>query len=497
MRLIPKKRRGLALAGAMALAMVGSLVAARLALTTLALSSLLQKAGASEVSFNVAQASLWHVVVENLKFRIQTQAFAARRVSVNRLHWWTPSLGAVVVEQARVPLRVDALVSPPPGEAGKPKGHAVVAPLVLPMEAITVDGQLVLQASGAADQRLTVKFEAHWVEKNTWTTALHAAGAGLVLEATGKFDTAMRRLDFVVPEFSLDLTDGQAFAQKIAPLPDGPWELAGKISGSAAGRMEGRDLTGSAKVRLRDGRVVNASKSLAMEGIEADFEMTGFGPFATKPGTLRTREVKAGRLVLRDLDCRLAFASADKVDVTKATFRTLGGTVSAEPFTYVINPLALGVVVLVEDISVAEVLALTQDLPAKATGRLDGRFPIHVDESGVQFGTGWLELKPGTYADVQFDASGLLTRGVSPNNPSYAILKKVESGLLKLQLSELRLDIRPPNAPPGRSAQLHMAGQPVDKEVRAPVTLDLNVNGPLEKLLNLGMDSRLDFGSKR
>ena len=62
-------------------------------------------------------------------------------------------------------------------------------------------------------------------------------------------------------------------------------------------------------------------------------------------------------------------------------------------------------------------------------------------------------------------------------------------------ISELRLDIRPTNAPEGRSAQLHIAGQPVDKEVKAPVILDLNVNGPLEKLINMGLDSRLSIGS--
>ena len=51
-------------------------------------------------------------------------------------------------------------------------------------------------------------------------------------------------------------------------------------------------------------------------------------------------------------------------------------------------------------------------------------------------------------------------------------------------------------APAGRTARLHLAGAPVDPDVKAPVILDLNVNGPLEKLINLGLDSRLSFGSK-
>jgi hypothetical protein len=170
--------------------------------------------------------------------------------------------------------------------------------------------------------------------------------------------------------------------------------------------------------------------------------------------------------------------------------------VSAERFILVPSQSRLEAVLLVDGINVEEVLALTKDLPARATGRVSGRFPMRIDQSGLQFGTGWLGLKPGVYAEIQFNAKGLLTGGMSPNSPGYAVLEKVESGLLKLKVSELRLDIRPPNSPPGRSAQLHLAGEPVDPTVKAPVTLDLNVNGPIEKLLNMGMDSRLSFGAK-
>src|SRR5258708_26794353 len=97
-------------------------------------------------------------------------------------------------------------------------------------------------------------------------------------------------------------------------------------------------------------------------------------------------------------------------------------------------------------------MALTQDLPAKATGRVNGRFPVRIDGSGLRIGTGWLELKPGVYAEIQFNANGLLTRGVAANSPSYAVLQKAESGLPKLKITESRLKIRPPNPPPAPPA---------------------------------------------
>src|SRR5258708_7319341 len=64
-------------------------------------------AGASEIKFTITEASPWRVVVEDIGFSVRTQGFAAKRVTFTRAHWWTPSLGTVRVEQARVPITVD------------------------------------------------------------------------------------------------------------------------------------------------------------------------------------------------------------------------------------------------------------------------------------------------------------------------------------------------------------------------------------------------------
>jgi hypothetical protein len=203
-----------------------------------------------------------------------------------------------------------------------------------------------------------------------------------------------------------------------------------------------------------------------------------------------------GQLTLTDLEAEVACEGFEKLVVSHLSLKALGGSVAAEPFKYFPALRALDAVLVVDGVSVEEVMAMTKDLPAQAAGRVDGRVPIRIDGGGLRFGTGWLALKPGVFAQVQFNAGGLLTNGVAPGNPSYAVLKKIESGLLKLKISELRLDIRPPDAPAGRSAQLHLRGEPVDPDVKAPVILDLNVNGPLEKLINMGMDSRVSFGAK-
>ena len=466
-----------------------------MALTEMAVSSLLKMAGASGVKFSVARASPWTVVLEDIGFQLKTQLFAAKRISMARLHWWTPSLGSVRVEQAVLPLTIDGSEVDTQNMSGTyKKSSSPQVPPRFSMEELHVDGQLVVRAADVPDQALTVKLDARLVAKNSWAGNVEMEGPGLGLKGEIGYDLGKDQLDFKLPSISLDLKPWQAFAQKLIVMPGGgTWQTEGKFTGDAEGRLIGKTLTASGTLQLREGRLRYEAKDITAEGIEADLEFTDFDKVLTRPGAVRIHEVRVGKFPLHEISAQLALAGREKIEISELSLRALGGRASAEPFNYFPSLHELDVVVAVDSISVEEVMGLTQDLPAKATGQVNGRFPVRIDESGVRLGTGWLELKRGVYAELQLEASGLLTGNMSEKSSSYAVLKKVESGLLKLKIDELRLDIRPPNAPPGRSAQLRISGSPVDPTVKAPVTLDLNVNGPLEKLINLGFDSRLKF----
>ena len=490
------KRHLLIGAGGLVLATLALLLVARQALTALAVNALLQLGGASEIAFTITEATPWRVVVEDIGFQVRAQKFAAKRVSFIRKHWWAPSLGTVRVEQASVPLAMDGAPSGSPPASTGGGGLPVIPSADIPADEIHIDGRLVLQAAGLPDQVLEVTFQAHSADNLVWLAGVTVKGPGLLAGAGASYLKSDAAVDFQVHSAELDLKAWQAFGQRLVPLPDGLWTVEGKFTGRAEGRWADRQLNTSGTVRLREGRAVDPLGTVTAEGIEADLEFTDFAQVITKPGTLRVREVRTGQLALRDLDAEVALAGTNKIAVGRVSFQVLGGTVAAEPFNFVPSLGEVETVVLVDGINIEEVMALTRDLPARAVGRVNGRFPLRLDAGGLRLGTGWLQLKPGVYAEIQFNASGLLTGGASPSSPGYAVLKKVESGLLKLKISELRLDIRPPNAPAGRSAQLHIAGEPVDPDVKAPVILDLNVNGPLEKLINLGLDSRLSFGSK-
>jgi hypothetical protein len=490
--MLPSRLRLLMRFGLLAFGLVLIGVLLRIVLITRGIDVALKRAGATEIRFHVAQASPWRLVVEDVGFLIGLQPFSAGRVTLERAHWWTPSFGGLRIEQARVPINLVNLHRRTAAAEEKPERALV--PNSLPFEQLTIDGELVIHASGAADQALSIRMEARY-DGEEWAGTARVAGPGLSMEGLGRLHLENGEGSFELPEVALDLKSSWGLLQQLLPVPVEEWEIEGKLTGRVMAQYARNQLTAGGTVSLREGRLVHPVKELEAGGIEADLEFTDFENLVTKPGTLRVRELRSGRLVLRDLHAAVGLSGGDRIEVTRLSVQSLGGNLSTEPFHYSPSAAELDVVVLVDGISVEEVMGLTQNLPATATGRVDGRLPVEIGADGIQFGTGWLALEPGSFAEIQFHAKGLLTGGTAPGSTGFAVLEKIEAGMLKLRISDLRLDVRPPHAPAGRSAQLHLKGEPVDPQVKAPVTLDLNVNGPLERLLKLGMDSRVSIGS--
>jgi len=463
-----------------------------------AISTTLRLVGAGDVQFVVTSASPWLVEIENLGFKIRTQRFEAKRVTLDRAHWWSPTLRSVRVAGAAMPVVVDGSDTNPWEWTTYTGQQPTISPqnATVPAEEVSVDGTLTLQAAGQPEQTVTVKFAARRTGGMKWTGEVEAAAPGLGLQGALNYDHAKQAVDFRVTRADLDLARWQGYISRVVVLPGGKWELAGQLAGTAQGSYADGKLRLAGEVALKDGRFGFPERSFEASGVTAAFKFTDLDRFISEPGVVRMAALRAGEIRATNVELELAFDTVERLVVQRATLEAFGGRLSAEPFRIFPRQNEMEATLLVDGLSVEQLLALAKDAPAKATGSVNGRLPIRIDGNGLRLGTGWLELKRGVYAEVQFNASGLLTRGVSTASPQFAVLKKIEAGLLRLKLSQLRLDVRPPNAPAGRSAVVRVAGEPTDPEVKAPVTLDLNVNGPIESLLNLGFDNRVHFGGK-
>ncbi|MBX3738124.1 MAG: YdbH domain-containing protein [Candidatus Didemnitutus sp.] len=477
--------------------LVTALVLVRRPLAGAAIAATLKMVGAGDVKLDVTQASPWRVEVADLGFRVRAQRFDAKRVTLDRRHWWSPSFASIRVEGAKVPVTVDGSDTNPWQWASySGGGGGTTTTLAVPAEEVSIDGVLVVQAAGEQQQDVRVQFAVKPAGKDRWSGDVNATAPGFAAKIGGEFNYASGTWKFQVADAQLDLAQWQDFIGQMVVLPGGKWSLAGKLRGSATGAYAGGKLALAGDVELSDARFEFPARNVVADGVSAKFHFRDLDKFISEPGDVHVASLTAGEIKTTNLELQLAFDTVEKIAVSHATLEAFGGRLAAEPFRFFPRQNELEAVLLVDGLVVEQLLALARDVPAKATGRVDGRVPLRIDGAGIRFGTGWLELKRGVYAEVQFNADGLLTSGVAPNSAQYTVMKKIEAGLLRLKLAELRLDIRPPKAPPGRSAIVHLAGSPVDPEVKAPVTLDLNVNGPFESLLNLGLNSRVSFGGK-
>lgn len=486
--------RLLLLLAVLAVTTVAGLAAARWAALPWALGAALKAGGATEVSFDVTKVSPWRVEVDDLAFRLDAVRFAAGRTSFERAHWWSPSLGRISVQTARVDLDVDQVAAGKTDTA--PANAEPAAPARLPLDGISFDGQVTVRAGGKLEQMLTVRFDVRPENSGDWRGEATVIAPGLDLALAASYAPVTAQAEFQTTALHVDLQPWRAWLEHWAPLPSGPWDFTGKVSGTVKGSYREGKWGGVGGFQLRDARLANPGLAVTAEGVEADVAALDLALMQASGVAVRAKAANAGSVTMTDLHAELASATAERVEVSVLSVRTLGGTMQVEPFVYRFSDPAIEAVVRAEAIRAEQVLALTQNLPASATGALSGRLPLRYEGGNLMLGTGWLGLTEGQGFEIQFHAEGLLTAGASPKSANYAVLKQVEDGLLKLKVTELRLDVRPPNAPPNRTAQLRISGEPVDPRVKAPVTLDLNVNGPIESLLNLGLKGGIKTGTK-
>ncbi len=443
--------------------------------------TVLHMAGASKVRFQAVHGTPWHLEVDGLSFQIQTQAVSARRVVLDRPHWWTASLGAVRVEGAELPVYLDDSDINPWNWSTYDNAPANGEAVQLPLTTLDLDGQIIVRLAGLPDMPVGIKLEGRPKGGVSWIGSLVAEGPGFHLAGAGSLLRAGQELEFQVQSASLDLAVWSQQIQRLVSLPGGGWELGGKLTAVGEGNVTAKRFASTARVSLHDGRMRVRERDIAAEGADADLEFSDLWKYRTKAGELRLKELRVGRLAVRDITAPLGLWGAQTIVVGGAQGSALGGTVSVAPFRYFREQRELLVPLQVSGVEAAQVLALAPDVPAQMGGRLDATLPLRIQADGVRLEPGTVTLSPGGLAAMQFDASALLRSGATLDAASVKTLKALGKDPARLRLKEFQLAMRSPGLPLGVSARVSFAGE-IDE---APVAAVLNVNGSIERYLEV------------
>ena len=283
------------------------------------------------------------------------------------------------------------------------------------------------------------------------------------------------------------VVDSDGVIGKLARRKSGDkFDFSGTISVSAMvdGLKPGALVTGCVDV-------VNGSynkKEIDIEGINLNLPFEIRGALRSVGAPMMTiRSVNAGNLrmengvVMLHLNSQELFVESAQIDWAQGYLRAysihagLDGDIRNEFIIYA------------DKVDLGQVFMLVMPFKGRMEGVLYGRFPVKLKKKRVELSTGYLYSLPGQGGVLQLDDPSqiealLLRAGIKDDRK-----KSLSKALSDLSLTTIRLDLVPGDGEQS-SLQIKLSGKSNYEKRPVPVDLNLNLNGALQELLDLGMD---------
>jgi hypothetical protein len=306
-------------------------------------------------------------------------------------------------------------------------------------------------------------------------------------------------------------------AAQMPPLPTGV-TLEGALTAKTAGAWTARGLTGQADVQVR-GSLERVTPALRVDGIVLALTLPNLSDLGDSPAqTARFARAKIGEVVAENAEIRFRIRSLQAVDIDGAELSLLGGRVRAEPFPLRIESAGLEPVLAtltLENLALAEAIKLLPQAVTAATGTIAGSVDVQWSrEQSLTIGRGILELRPGRRAEMRLapqpgfltsqlperlallpPSFGPIARWFSPLNPAYAAVEAIELGRESLVIESLQVLTHPEADAAGRTARLQVRARPAIPGPVGEVSFEVNLSGPLNQVLKLGLDERVQMPS--
>lgn len=336
---------------------------------------------------------------------------------------------------------------------------------------------------------------------------LHADVTPPLGDAPGTWRLIRATLD--APAWWRLVADQVAPNAKLLP-PD--FELSGVLTMEGSGEWRGAELSGSLRIRLADATARSVAQNWSATGLALDaaIDLTASRP-ALRTVELRVATAQVAGISAQQILLSAVRADANRLSIQRAELNAFGGRISLSAFTF--DPAAPAVKSVAEfsRVALGDLAALVPQALTEAHGRVAGRVSVNWSlKSGVGSGNGDLAVSPGEAATVRLAPSpGLLTgrspprigllpaftgplrRWLSVENPAHAMLQRIELGQVPLALENLTLQLYPDGAEATRTALVQVVARTTGVgDVIEKVTFTVNVSGPLEQVVRLGLDDR-------
>ncbi len=376
----------------------------------------------------------------------------------------------------------------------------------------------VLQWRGLPPLRWTIETRAGGPLSTRIEGSAHVVAEGLEGTAQVIFDAASGESVWREGALRVDLArwvPSLLTAARLAPLPPGV-AVTGSLTATTAGGWTRDGLTGRADLQIR-GSLERTAPPLRVDGIALSVTLPDLQNLAASPQQhARFDRAKVGDVVAEQGEIRFRMRSLQEVAIEGADLQLLGGRVALAPFSARIEPDGLApleTTVTLEGLALAEAIKLLPQAVTAATGLIAGSVDVQWSRAeSVTIGRGLLELQPGRHAEMRLapqpgfltgqlperlallpPSFGPLARWFSPRNPAYTAVEAIELGRENLVIESLQILTRPEADASGRTARLLVRARPSVPGAVGEVGFEVNLSGPLNQVLKLGLDQRVQL----
>jgi hypothetical protein len=288
-------------------------------------------------------------------------------------------------------------------------------------------------------------------------------------------------IDVSVPEAELSADDALAAPIKRA---DPAAVVTGRLSAEARVRFLGTQPHALGRVRVSGGKI--SRDRLEIGGLVSDVAFEAGLGFRTIERPVTTFEyAKAGNIRLDK--GRVEFqVTPEEVFVDRFEVGWCKGSLNAYSVQMDHKNPKADVIVYADRIDLGEALMMVMPFKGKMEGVLYGRFPVGIDGSRVKLSTGYLYSLPGQGGVLRLEDSSQMMTLLSRAGIMGDVQQPLSRALSDMDFSTIRMELEP-KAEGDAVFRIKLDGKSNFREWPAPVALNLNLHGPLEELLNLGL----------
>lgn len=346
------------------------------------------------------------------------------------------------------------------------------------------------------------------------------------VDATGTQLTAGGRINLATGDGSWRIETARVdaavwlalLAPRLGPVLAGV-SAQGVFTVSGDGVLHNGEVTGRLTCAWRDGVLVHSEQGWKIEGIsfvgEFAVDAVAARGSSTAPFELKIGTISHPRFGARNLELKALLTPQRTLQLVSAQVEIAGGELFVDPAEIPLIPPVVDLNLRFQRVGLQDIVLL---VPAAglsdARGRIDGVMRLKwSDATGLKLGIGHLALRNDEpaivrlspniglmtgrvpqYIDLLPKWTGPLARWIRPENPAYENLSSIELGKSDLRVTKLNVQLTPEGDDRGRSATVKIVAQP-DQPGGAvkEVTFDVNVAGPLDALVKVGMEQNFSI----